>query len=464
MTGNGTPLDWPLDPLDPLDALARWPRETPVVMLHSGRFDAAWSRWSVLAAPTGALVYRNGRSGWIGGVPAGMPALLPGALTHDPFRDLEAVTAADEALWVGYLGYDLGRVIERLERPPPDDRGWPEMQFQRCPGWLVHDGATGRWAACGAWAKGGYPALDRLPVINAPYDAGPAAPPRGRGRGRARAKHEAAVRRALDYIAAGDVFQVNLAQRFTAHFTGSPRGLYRSLAAASPAWYGAYVELIDTAISLKRDGRALCSTSPELFLRLSPDGRVVTRPIKGTRPAIDPPEELLHSAKDAAELHMIVDLLRNDLGRVCDYGSVRVTQPRTIESHPTVHHGVATVEGRLHPTRSLRHLLRATFPGGSVTGAPKVRAMQIIDELEPVRRGPYCGAIGYVLPRHSMPYPEAQFSLAIRTMLVDPAAPRNGRVDFSVGGGIVADSTPGDEYDETLHKAAAMIAALSPPT
>ncbi|MEO0515280.1 MAG: chorismate-binding protein, partial [Planctomycetota bacterium] len=168
------------------------------------------------------------------------------------------------------------------------------------------------------------------------------------------------------------------------------------------------------------------------------------------------PDELRDAEKDAAELNMIIDLLRNDLGRVCDYGSVRVTQPRTVESHPTVHHGVATVTGRLHVERSLRHLLRATFPGGSITGAPKVRAMQIIDELEPVARGPYCGAIGYAQLEPTAAT-TARLSIAIRTLLIDREA---GRLNFSVGGGIVADSDPAAEYDETLDKAEAMLRAL----
>jgi len=148
-------------------------------------------------------------------------------------------------------------------------------------------------------------------------------------------------------------------------------------------------------------------------------------------------------------------LLRNELGRVCDYRSVRVTQPRTIESHPTVHHGVATIEGRLHESKDLIDLFKATMPGGSVTGAPKVRAMQIIDELEPVRRGPYCGAIGYIHGR------KAQFNVAIRTLQVEMYAQQRGRVDFSVGGGIVADSDPQAEYHETLDKARALRAALA---
>jgi para-aminobenzoate synthetase component 1 len=161
-------------------------------------------------------------------------------------------------------------------------------------------------------------------------------------------------------------------------------------------------------------------------------------------------EELRASVKDQAELNMIVDLERNDLGRVCEIGSVRVSQPRAIEAHPTVYHGVATVEGVLRRGVGLVDLLRATFPGGSVTGAPKIRAMEIIDELEPTRRGPYCGAIGYIAADGSM-----EFNVAIRTMIV-----KGGRVHIPVGGGVVADSSPEGEYEETLVKARAMFEVL----
>jgi para-aminobenzoate synthetase component 1 len=160
--------------------------------------------------------------------------------------------------------------------------------------------------------------------------------------------------------------------------------------------------------------------------------------------------ELRDSIKDQAELNMIIDLERNDLGRVCEIGSVKVTELRPIEAHPTVYHGVATIEGILRPDVNFVDLLRATFPGGSVTGAPKIRAMEIIEELEPVRRGPYCGAIGYLAADGSM-----EFNIAIRTMIV-----KDGLVHIPVGGGIVADSDPTAEYEETLVKARAMFAAL----
>jgi para-aminobenzoate synthetase component 1 len=220
--------------------------------------------------------------------------------------------------------------------------------------------------------------------------------------------------------------------------------LYARLRRQSPAAYGACFSYAD--------GVAILSNSPELFLRVESDSRTVsTRPIKGTRPRQPGMEEALRrSEKDQAELNMIVDLERNDLGRVCEIGTVRVAQPREIEAHPTVYHGVATVEGRLRRDVTFIDLLRATFPGGSVTGAPKIRAMQIIEELEPVRRGPYCGAIGYVAGDGSI-----QFNVAIRTMIIE-----SGKVHVPVGGAVVADSDPAAEYEETLVKAKAMFDAL----
>jgi para-aminobenzoate synthetase component 1 len=220
---------------------------------------------------------------------------------------------------------------------------------------------------------------------------------------------------------------------------------------SAPARYGGYLDFGDFAL--------LCN-SPELFLRVARipvSGRreVITRPIKGTRPRTPGMEaELRDSAKDAAELNMIIDLERNDLGRVCEIGSVRVTEPRTIEAHPTVYHGVATIEGVQRNDVGLVDLLRATFPGGSITGAPKIRAMQIIDELEPVRRGPYCGAIGYLAGDGRI-----ELNVAIRTMIV-----KGQSVYIPVGGGIVADSDPAAEYSETLVKARAMLDALCVPT
>ena len=313
--------------------------------------------------------------------------------------------------WVGYLGYDLGRWFERLPSPPPDDLRLPLFAFT----W--HRPAGGPDV---------HPGLRPAPTaVAVPNFTRPA--------------YEWAVARAVEYIRAGDVFQVNLSQRFAVRTSEGAGSVYARLA---PAAYGGCLDYGTFAV---------VSNSPELLLRVTSDRRVVTRPIKGTRPnRPGMAEQLRHSEKDAAELHMIVDLERNDLGRVCEVGSVRVTQPRTIEHHPTVLHGVATVEGQLRADVTFVDLLRATFPGGSVTGAPKVRAMQIIDELEPVRRGPYCGAIGYLAADGS-----AEFNIAIRTMTI-----QDGTAYVPVGGGIVADSDPAAEYEETLVKARAMFAAL----
>jgi anthranilate/para-aminobenzoate synthase component I len=276
--------------------------------------------------------------------------------------------------------------------------------------------------------------------------------PAGRGEGELRStftrgRYLEAVARAIEYVAAGDVFQVNLSQRFSVPLGEHPAAVYARLRRQSPARYGA---------CLAYDDFAILSNSPELFLRVDPPDatgkrRVVTRPIKGTRPRGEGmAQALLASAKDQAELNMIVDLERNDLGRVCEVGSVRVTEPRSIEAHPTVYHGVATVEGVLRDDVTFVDLLRATFPGGSVTGAPKIRAMEVIEELEPVRRGPYCGAIGYLAGDGSV-----EFNVAIRTMVI-----KDGLAHVAVGGGIVADSEPAAEYEETLVKARAMFAAL----
>jgi anthranilate/para-aminobenzoate synthase component I len=336
---------------------------------------------------------------------------------RDPLAGLhELEEAAAHRRVAGYLHYDLGRSFERLPAQAVDDLHLPLWAFADCDG----SGAP----------KAAPVEPPRVGVVTSNFT---------------RAAYESAVRRCLDYIAAGDVFQINLSQRFTAPFAGSPWAVYQRLHRAFPAAYGAFLDF----------GRfQLLSNSPELFLRVTrlPDGRrkIVNRPIKGTRPnAPGMADALLHSEKDQAELAMIVDLQRNDLGRLCEIGSVKVTQPRTIETHPTVLHGVATIEGILRPNVSAVEILRATFPCGSVTGCPKIRAMEIIDELEPVRRGAYCGAIGWIENG------EMELAVAIRTMTI-----KDGLVHIPVGGGIVADSQPAAEYEETLVKARAMFAAL----
>ena len=317
---------------------------------------------------------------------------------------------------VGAFGYDLGGHLERLPRKAVDDLRFPDL--------VLGFYGPGRPAALGPAdyedAFGG----------DGPGAAGPTF---------TRERYLDAVRRAKDYIVAGDVYQVNLSQRFHARVEADPWDVWQSLLAESPAPFAAF---------LRFGRRALLSISPERFLELR-GGRLLTRPIKGTR-RLGPgrAEELLASPKDDAELAMIVDLERNDLGRVCEPGSVRVMAPKTLETHPTLYHLSATVEGRC--ARGPVDVLRATFPGGSITGAPKIRAMEIIDELEPTRRGFYTGAIGSIGFDGTM-----DLSIAIRTVQADGTD-----YYFQAGGGIVADSDPAAEYDETLAKASAMARAL----
>jgi para-aminobenzoate synthetase component 1 len=256
-----------------------------------------------------------------------------------------------------------------------------------------------------------------------------------------------AVNRVREYIAAGDVFQVNLSQRFEADLKIPPYELYKRLRAVNPAPFASYLNF---------PGVAIVSASPERFLKVQGE-LVETRPIKGTRPrGRDPVEderlahELTHSIKDRAENMMIVDLERNDLGRVCHYGTVKVTELAILETFPTVFHLTSTVVGRLSRGKSNIDLLKATFPGGSITGAPKVRAMEIIDELEPTKRSVYTGSVGYLSFNEDM-----DINIVIRTFLI-----KEGKAYFQVGGGIIYDSDSEAEYRETLDKARALIQAL----
>jgi anthranilate/para-aminobenzoate synthase component I len=265
------------------------------------------------------------------------------------------------------------------------------------------------------------------------------------------ADHARAVRRVLDHIHAGDVYQVNLTQRFQARTAASPSTHYQRLRAISPATHAAFLSWARTAVM---------TCSSELFLASEPGGRVVTRPIKGTAPrgrscAEDDQNRhaLAHSEKDAAELNMIVDLLRNDLGRVCEYGSVHVLEGGAVEAWPTVFHRVATIEGTLRRDVGWFELLRATFPGGSITGAPKIRAMQIIRTLEPTPRSVYCGAIGRIGLDGTL-----NLNVAIRTLVQ-----QDDTASWYAGGGIVADSDPAAEYRELRAKAGALFRTVGLP-
>lgn len=254
------------------------------------------------------------------------------------------------------------------------------------------------------------------------------------------------VKRAHEYIAAGDIYQVNLTHTLSSPWTGEAADFYPRLRAASPAPFSCFLRLGDTAV---------LSASPECFLRIE-GRRVITRPIKGTRPrGVDDDavaRELLASPKERAELVMITDLERNDLGQVCEYGSVQVTGLCELETFAQVHHLVSTVEGRLRADVTPVQAVRACYPGGSITGAPKKRAREIIAELETSPRGIYTGTLGFF---HADG--RAVFNIAIRTLVI-----RDGVATYGVGAGIVADSDPLLEYEETLHKAAGLTAALVP--
>ena len=257
----------------------------------------------------------------------------------------------------------------------------------------------------------------------------------------------AAVEKAQRYIRTGDIYQVNLSQRLTVSLTLTGWQLYKQLLSVSPAPHSAFY---DSGMF------QIVSSSPELFLRIT-GAQAQTRPIKGTRPRSSDPDrdarlnyELLTSQKELAELVMITDLMRNDLGKICEYGSVQVPELVTLERYPQVQHLVSTIEGRLRSDITHFHALSSCFPGGSVTGAPKIRALEIIDELEPVVRGPYTGSLGYLGFNR-----ESQLSILIRTAIC-----LNETIHFNVGAGIVADSDPAAEYEETLAKARGFLSAI----
>jgi len=365
----------------------------------------------------------------------------------------------------GYWGYDLKNFVEpRLRARAANDLELPDCAvgfydslaiFDHHLGktWLVatglaadgsRDEARARQQADWWYEQLGRDAFHLVPISESTSEV-KLAPPSSSF---TRDHFTATIRRALDYICAGDIYQVNLSQRLTAPWTGSGLDFHRALHAASPAPFGAFLDAGDFQ---------LASSSPERFLRLSGQ-HIQTRPIKGTRTRDADPQrdaqlayELQSSEKERAELVMITDLLRNDLGRVCEFGSVQVPELMRLERFAQVQHLVSTVEGRLRAGHSHLAALRYCFPGGSITGAPKFRAMEIIDELEPVTRGPYTGSLGYLGFNR-----ESQFNIAIRTAIV-----YDGKVHYQAGAGIVADSDPEMEYEETLAKAAGFLKALS---
>jgi para-aminobenzoate synthetase component 1 len=481
---------------NPAEVCSRFLDLAYVLFLDSAAPDHPDAHYSFLTADPACVVRSKGEvtelwqrsSGKWARVPGDALSVARSLLPADPVDPVEGLPPFQGGL-AGYIGYDWGAVLERLPRPRFDDLRIPDVvlclydwviawDHRSKRAWLVSTGLpeVGQSRDRHARARmdlvrtrlegqpagslpeqflpGGGPTLMRhsspSPEPAPTYPAGgiESADRLGLRSTFTRRGYLDAVARVRQYILAGDIFQANISQRFQTAWGSTPYDLYRRLRRRNPAPFAAYLGFNDVAV---------LSASPERFLRL--DGRQVeTRPIKGTRPrGLGPMHDaalgraLAESGKDRAENVMIVDLLRNDLSRVCRPGTVRVPELFAVEHHPTVHHLVSTVVGEIEPGAGAVELIRAAFPGGSITGAPKVRAMEIIAELEPTQRAVYCGSIGYLSATGSM-----DTSIVIRTYLL-----RNGQVYFQAGGGIVADSDPDLEYRETLDKARGLIETLA---
>ena len=473
--GAGAPVVSPLvrpipsgwTPLRTLAAVERLPH---TLFLESGGPVGAGSEWTILAFdPVWRLELRGGALWRIEGTRAealeGNPLVAlarswPEAVTLEPRPPAPFASGL-----AGYLAYDLKDWIERFPVRAAREIDLPDLSLGFYDVvWAWHRGSGEGWCV-----STGLPELDpgireararerltaqwgTLESAHARTAPPAATPPANAHRPRitsnfTRDEYLRMVERGLDHIAAGDIYQVNLAQRFRVEPAPPLPELYRSLREASPAPFLAFLSLNDGGIA---------SSSPERFFRIE-GARIETWPIKGTRPrgatAVEDMElvrALRASEKDRAENVMIVDLERNDLGRICAIGSIRVPALFEVSSHSNVHHLVSRVEGRIRPDAGPVDVIRALFPGGSITGAPKIRAVEIIDELEPVRRGVYTGALGYWDVSG-----DCDWNIAIRTIVS-----AGGAASFHAGGGIVADSTPEAEYEETLVKARGMMRAL----
>ncbi len=437
------PVILPIPYRDPLVAFAPLAK-TPMAVLLDSALATAQARASYIAIDPRHVI-RAGAHPW----------------QHDPFAAVaDALGAKRESVdlpvpftggAIGLFSYELGGVLETL--PPPKAQMFADDMVVG----LYDLVAAFDHASRRAWVIARGPdAMERATALVRRLGTAPLPPAPGPVQATWRAEtsqtqHEANVRAAIDFIRAGDIFQANITQRFIAATPGRLDwfGVYRRLRTRAPGPFSAFLNF---------EGVRLLAVSPERFLRVSRNGAVEARPIKGTRPRGQEPKsdmafarELRASAKDRAENLMIVDLLRNDLGRVCEPGSITVPVLQGLESFPTVHHLVSVVTGQLRKEASAVDLLRACFPGGSVTGAPKIRAMEIIHQLEAGPRGPYCGTIAWVGFDGAM-----DSSIVIRSLVGDDM-----HIYAQAGGGIVADSDPALEYAESLVKAAPMLAALN---
>lgn len=469
-----------LESIDPAHVLAAWPTDQPLAVLWSAG-EPHQDRWTILARPKPPTI-----------VPADSPDPLA-ALARTPLANLLTSPTGELAPLspgtIALLSYDLGPHLEPKAPVPTWPRAhgaapvlprWPLAMLWRYEDALGFDRVTGRWWQLGEGAGVPIAALRAAcegavlarrctlrGVDGQALGAGASGPALARAAGAWSAEQYARVMgRVREYILAGDVYQVNLTHALTLGMSGTPRDFACRLLPRAQPWMGALVEATHEGWQF-----ALASASPELFVRWDPASRTLrTRPMKGTRPGHASAADLAQSTKDAAELAMIVDLMRNDLGRVCALGSVRVESASAIERHgvgedarPGLLQATATIAGNPRADATWIDVLRACFPGGSITGAPKIRAMQIIAELEQAPRGPYCGALLHL--RDDGP---ASASILIRTaQLTRPAQPAGAdgpwTLRWHVGGGIVADSDPAREYAESLDKAWALARTLDPP-
>ncbi len=438
-----------------MDAAERL-RELPGIGLLESARPGRRSRWSYLVADPLTILER----------PAEGPD--PFLTARDELKRLSpaSVTTTEGPPFigglVGYLGYELRAMLERLPVSAPDDQGMPPMRLGLHDWVVAFDRTNGSAWLAGRAVDGDRERLGRrLADVSARMSSATHDDPVSLAVGPerfvspvGRRDFMAGVERIRSAIAHGDIYQANLSRRLEAPFSGDPWPLYRCLRTGDPALFAAY---LDAGRTSGGGPRAILSASPEPFLALDRHGHVQTDPIKGTRPRGESREadralacELLASAKDRAENVMIVDVLRNDLGRVCRPGSVRVPRLCRLERTAAVQHLVSTVTGRLGPGRDAFDLMAAAFPGGSITGAPKIRAMEILDGMEPVLRGPYTGALGWFGADGAM-----GTSIVIRTFVAD-----GHRLTLHVGGGITWRSDPAAEWDETIAKARGPLGAI----
>ncbi|MEX0947149.1 MAG: anthranilate synthase component I [Acidimicrobiia bacterium] len=447
----------------PVSAYEKLVANSPGFLLESVEGGERWARWSFLGwDPAFTLVADNGRVEAEIELPAGDPLEVLGEVV-DRYRapNLEGLPPLHAGL-VGYLGYDCVRYIERLPNPPEDDRRLPEMVWQAVGALAAFDRFDQTITLVRNVYVGEDPASQYHEAVAAltldadrlgrpqPYRVSPVHPPAAPltvDSTMTQDQFLAAVEMAKDHILHGDAYQIVLSQRLSTPFTGDPFAVYRSLRLINPSPY----------LFLIRHPRVtVAGSSPELMTRVR-DGMVYSRPIAGTRPRGPTEEadrrleeELLADPKERAEHVMLIDLARNDLGRVCEYGTVAVDDLMVIERYSHVMHIVSGVSGKLRPGTGQVDVLRATFPHGTVSGAPKVAAMGIIDRLEPVARGPYAGAVGYLDFSGNI-----DTAICLRTVVIG-----EGRAWVQAGAGIVADSDPTAEYTETMNKAAAALAAV----